>query len=155
MKIFSIIRAPSLVLLLVFFGSMLVIYPQDSSIKRCSIPKGIGGKYKRSFATRLATGKTSIDVVIKPKHFTREYLLEFAKRIRAEYCNEKILHVSIFDNERAITGAGYVWIITAGAVEKRRGTYLLDRNTGEEAIEYGSEPGKPIDEIRIDLSKTR
>lgn len=129
-------------------------FGQEQKIQKCPVPEGIGGKYKIIFETRtLGEPKRIIlDVVVNSKNYTKEYLTEFAKRIKAEYCNENYLSVNIFDNKKAIRIWYENFIVSEKRSEERRGTYLLDKQTDYEVVEFSTRPGNPINEVRIELS---
>ena len=148
---FRITALISLVLLTTF-----VCAAQNEKIQKCSVPKGVGGKYKLIFEARpLGEPKTVlVDVVIKPKNFTKQYMTEFAERVKAEYCNEDWVGIAIFDSKKAQLGWHYDFVISGGKVERRRGTYLLERKIGREGIEFSTKPGNPINEVRIELKSS-
>lgn len=131
-------------------------FAQVQKIQKCSVVKGIGGKYKLVNESRpLGTFKeVLLHVVIKPANFNQDYLTEFAKRIKAEYCNEETVTVNIFDNRKAVDWL-YDYVNTGGKVDKRRGTYLLSRKTDKETIEFSTKPDNPINEVRIELFKPK
>lgn len=151
MKIRIVVLA-SLILCVSFVSSA-----QDQKIKKCSVPKEMKGKYKLALEARPLgeSKKIILDVVIKPKNFTKEYMTEFVNRIRAEYCNEDIISLAIFDNKKSVQNWYRNFATSGKKIDEKRGTYLLNRKTGEEGIEYSTKAGNPINEVRIELSKTK
>jgi hypothetical protein len=135
----------------IILGFCLTVPAQTSKIKTCSVKGLKGGNYKLLSAAYTATEPKELllDVSVKPKNFTKEYMAAVARRIRKTHCNERYVSVAIFDSKKAHIGWHYAWMISGGKIDRRRGTYLLDRNAGEEAIEFSSEPGKPPNEVRI------
>ena len=127
----------------------------QQKIEKCLLPTGVGGKYKLFVASRpLETNKEILlQVIVKPKNFTKDYMTKFAERVKSEYCNEEIIAVNIFDSKKSLLGWHYDYVVTGGKVDRRRGTYLLDKRKSEEAIEFSAKPGNPINEVRIELSE--
>lgn len=123
--------------------------------KKCKTSGKVGGKYKFLFSIRNSTiedKSLSIFIVIKPENINKQYLLEFVKRIRQEYCNESSIVVQIFeDKKNAGTFTVEYYAINKIADEGYRGAYVLDRDTGLEGLRFSTKRGNPIDEIRIEL----
>jgi hypothetical protein len=126
----------------------------QSSVE-CNISTPSGGKYKKVFQARKPkfSDEVLLDVVINPKNFSNDYLTDFIKRIKRDYCLEKVVGVSIFENERDSIGWFSDFITSQGKIDRRRGTFVLDRTCGKENLEYSTARGRPIDEVKIDNSK--
>ena len=143
------------------FSSILFVcsvsFAQQQEIEKCPVSKETSGKYKLFTASRpLETYKqVLLQIIVKPKNFTKEYMTEIAKRIKTEYCKEEIVMLNIFDSKKSLLGWHYDYVVTGGKTDRRRGTYLLNRKTGEEAIEFSTKSGNPINEIRIELSNPK
>jgi hypothetical protein len=140
-------------LYIIILLTSLSSFAQEKEVNKCSVPKSNGGKYKIASESRLVgkSGEIILEIVIKPKNFTKEYMTEAAKRIRAEYCNDDVLYVSIFDSEKAIRGWHLDWMESKGKIDRRRGVYLLNKRTEEEIIEFSTQPGNPINEVKLTL----
>jgi len=120
--------------------------------KKCSVPKGIGGKYKlvsESYASSIPR-EVHLEVVIKPENFTKEYLTKFRKRIKAKYCNPDYIFAVIFDNEEA--AVKHYDSITA-KMDSWRANYIFDRPLGEDNITFSTKPGNSNKEIVIDFNE--
>lgn len=130
--------------------------PTEQQPKKCAIPKKLGGKYKLVSIGHSVEGPLTLGlrVVVKPENFSREYMLQFAQRVKLEYCNEQRITVVIFDDYLAAKSARIVvdYLVGRDAAPELRGFYSLDRTTGEEGIQFSTVRGKPADEIVIDLS---
>lgn len=145
-------RFISLTFLILSFS--LVSIAQETEIQKCAVPKNIDGKYKLAAEVRpLGEPKRlHVYVVVKPKNFTKEFMTELAKRLKSVYCNEDAIYVTIFDSKEKITGWFHDYVLSGRKVDKRRGTYLIDRNESKETIEFSTKSGNPIDEVRIDFT---
>lgn len=139
-------------LLLVSFFS---VFGQKTEVKKCSVPKGIDGKYKliSEVYTYGEAKHLLIEVAIKPKNFNRKYMIEFVKRIRAIYCNENSIYLSIFDNKKDQLGAVHDLFMSNGKVDRRRGSYSFEKKTNEEILEFSLKKGNPRNEVKIDFNQ--
>ena len=130
-------------------------FAQQQKVEKCFVPRNVRAKYQLVVEARpIGEAKTIIlDVVVKPKNFTKEYMTKFANRIKTEYCSDDVITLQIFDNEASVRkwyGDFREGVKTADG--ERRGMYYLNRKTGEETIEYSTKLGNPINEVRIELS---
>lgn len=120
--------------------------------KKCSVPKGTGGEYKlvsESYASSIPR-EVHLEVVIKPENFTKGYLTEFRKRIKAKYCNPDYIFAEIFDNEEAAVPK---YDPMAARIDSRRALYVFDRPMGTDRIEFSTEPGNSNKETVIDFNE--
>jgi len=89
-------------------------------------------------------------ISIDPHSFSGAELAALARRVKADYCLERRLVVSILDNydvARAFAPTTEkVWF-----QKYWRGIYFLDLPSGEEWIEFSTRPERPRDEVRISL----
>ena len=123
-------------------------------IEKCTVKHLPGGKY-RVFSEFHVIGKTDellLDVILKPKDFTKEFMRDFADRVKKTYCNENVISVQIFDDKKAAIGADYDFVVSHGEIDRRRGTYYLNRTNGKDAVEFSRKRGSPVNEVRIDFS---
>jgi hypothetical protein len=115
-----------------------------------------GGKYKVN-SSSPSSGKRGLmlSIVVKPKNFNREYMLQVAQRIKSEYCSEKEIIAVIFDDRKLDNlGALPGDFPEPKDIEKvRRGYYSLDKAKSEEGIEFSTKRGNPTTEVEIDLTK--
>ena len=122
---------------------------------KCKITKHSGGKYDLLYLSRNNEDPKTLFVFvkIKSKNINRKYLLQFVKRVREQYYNEKNIIVEIFDDDE---NAGYHSVMefkTKKVVaDGYRGEYSLFRDKSMEELTYSEIKGNPIDEIRIKLS---
>ncbi|MGH9929016.1 MAG: hypothetical protein ACREA9_07285 [Pyrinomonadaceae bacterium] len=84
------------------------------------------------------------DVSVEPRYFTREPMAALARQLNADFCNEKRIQVVIMDDYRAATEWDPVHLSTWYAPAER-GSYYLDRVTGEEHIEFSTRRGRGMD----------
>ncbi|MFZ1699697.1 MAG: hypothetical protein WBO10_00090 [Pyrinomonadaceae bacterium] len=131
---------------------MIVLISNGQSLeKKCTESKQDGKDFSVVFEARTSDGSKELilDVVLKPKNFTREKLVDFSIWVKAKYCHNDVIGVSLFDNKTAAVGWHRDLMLSGGRLDKRRGTYSLNRSKNEERIEFSSANGKPIDEIVI------
>lgn len=139
-------------------GTMFVLsllsFAQEQNIKKCKVPKSTGGKYTLSSESRPIgrSDEVIVDVIVKPGHFNTSFMNEFGKRIKATYCHENVILLSIFDSKTDIVGWNYDWVLSQGKDDRRRGTYLFDRKAAKDAVEFSTKKGNPINEVRIDFT---
>ena len=94
-------------------------------------------------------------ISVTPEDFTRERMTQLARQLNHDYAGQQKLDVSIFDNEtvaRNVVPAGAHYVDFKAA---ERGVYHLDRAKGSEYIHFSSKPGRPSNEIKINLGRTR
>lgn len=135
--------------LLLFLCFCNLCIAQDT---KCSVPQGTGGKYKllsEDYASSIPR-EVVLEVVIKPENFTKEYLTEFRKRIKAKYCDPDYIVVSIYDNEGA---AVRVYDSITAQLDSKRASYIFDRPMGTDIIKFSTKPGNSNQEIVIDFNK--
>jgi hypothetical protein len=123
-------------------------------VQKCDV-SAAAGRYKVIFATRPNSvgSEVLLDVVISPKNFNRSFMNDFVRRIRATFCKEDTISISLFDSEKAAKGWHYIYMISKGQTDSRRGTYMFNRRSGKEALEFSTKPGNPIDEVKMELSE--
>lgn len=100
----------------------------------------------------------SLRVVIRDnKKYNRTDMLKFAENIKARFCNEENISVVIFDdkkaldeNSRAVTDYLLYQTIAPGL----RGFYSFNRKTGYEGIQFSTKRENPLDEVKIEISKS-
>jgi hypothetical protein len=97
-------------------------------------------------------GTLFLAIGIDPGRFTRADLIALARRVKADYCQERRLVVSILDNYNAARAyapsSEKVWF-----QRYWRGVYFLDLTSGEEWIEFSTTPDRPRNEVRINLAQ--
>lgn len=142
---------------IILFSVCFSVVGQKQKIETCSAKNLKGGEYKLiSVIYPVNTPhKVVLDIWIKPKNFTKEYMTKLATRLRATYCNEDYISVSIFDNKKDQLGSGHDFIISGGKINRSRGYYWLNKKTGEEGISFSTKPGNPIDEVKIIFSEPK
>ncbi|HEY0727602.1 MAG TPA: hypothetical protein VGD38_05985 [Pyrinomonadaceae bacterium] len=94
-------------------------------------------------------------ISIAPEDFTRDRMTQLAKQLNQDFADRQKVAVSIFDNETVaqnVVPAGSHYVDFKAA---ERGVYHLDRAKGSEYIHFSSKPGRPSNEIKINLGRTR
>lgn len=91
-------------------------------------------------------------VGISPRHFSRDDMVALARRIKQDFCQEQRLNVSFFDNPQAARDF-FPTSETEWFQKHWRGTYLLDRCSGMESINFSTAPNNPRDEVKINLGE--
>lgn len=86
----------------------------------------------------------SAQVSVEPRYFTRESMAALARQLNADFCNEKRIQVIIVDDYRAATEWDPVHLSNWYAPAER-GSYYLDRLSGEEHIEFSTRRGRGMD----------
>lgn len=149
-----------LMLIAIFFGDNKITPAQTNKgklapPKKCKVSGNVGGKYKFLFSSRNSTTESkalSVFVVIKSPNINKQFLLDFVKRIRQEYCNEPNILVEIFDDRKyAGTFAVTYYLINKVADVGYRGEYILYKDIALEGLRFSTKRGSPIDEITIEL----
>ena len=143
------------VLLLMAFGLFGSYLAAGQTVNECKVTKSLGGKFKIVSQARPvgSTDELSLNVVIKPKNFTDQFLRDFMRRVDEMFCNEMYVGVAIFDREKDSVGWFYDYVTSERRVDRRRGVYILDRSCGKYSLGYSSAKGRPIDEFEIENSK--
>lgn len=80
-------------------------------------------------------------------------MVKLAHQLKQDYADERLLRVEILDDQNIADNyipAGDMYRLFNRA---KRGTYVLNRNTGKEYIEFSTTHGKPINEVKVDLGK--
>ena len=118
--------------------------------KKCSVPKGTGGQYKilsEDYASSEPR-ELHLEVLIPPENFTKEYLTELRKRVKARYCYPEYIYVAIYDSEQLARRRD------SFSLDRQRGLYVFDKPMRTDNIKFSSKPGiwNPP-EIIIDFSK--
>ena len=94
-------------------------------------------------------------ISIAPEDFSRERLTQLARQLNNDYPNEKKLDASIFDSETTalnVLPAGPEYTLFKKA---ERGLYHLDRAKGVEYLHFSTKPGRPSNEIKLNLTRRR
>lgn len=112
-------------------------------------------EYKVGRVIRSSNEPHEVTVIISidPKYFVNDEMLKLAHQLKQEFADVRLLRVEILDDQNIADNyvpAGDMYRLFNKA---KRGTYVLNRNTREEHIEFSTAHGKPIDEVKIDLSK--
>ena len=128
---------------------------QTKTEKKCKSEIS-GGKYKWSGIAPLLKEPDYLFgyILVKPKEVERNFMIQFAKRLKSEYCNAEKFQVIIFDDRKyAIPSSMQDYISSKGKIILMRGFYSFDRATGKDILEFSTKLGNPTTEIQIDLSK--
>jgi hypothetical protein len=119
-----------------------------------SSPKlqGITYKIAASTVVRAKYNKRIIWISIEPEDFTRDKMLLLARLINNDFPDEPRIYAVIFDSE--ITARNYNPAGGSYYVSKKleRGEYYLDRIKGRGQINFSSQRGNSVGEIKITLS---
>jgi hypothetical protein len=109
-----------------------------------AIPYKIGGSM-RSRIERI------LWIVIEPESFTRDKMVMLASQLNQDFPDERRIYAVFFDSETAARNydpAGGSYPISK---KLERGQYYLDRVRGRESINFSSQRGNSVDEIKITL----
>jgi len=120
---------------------------------KCKVPKKIGGNYKlvsEDYASSIPR-EVHLKVVIKPENFTKEYLTEFRKRVKAKYCNPDYIFAEIFDSEEA--AVKHYGSITA-EMNSWRANYIFDKPLGKDIVTFSTKQGNSNQKAVIDFNKS-
>jgi hypothetical protein len=96
--------------------------------------------------------KVFIFISIEPESFVRDNMLALARKLNEAYSWEKRVLVIILDDYDAVRRSSPINNRELYE-EAKRGYYYIDRTTGEEYIQFSTERGKPLDEVKINLGK--
>ncbi len=96
---------------------------------------------------------SSMIISVEQQQFIRSDMIALARRINCDYSDRAKFVVYILDDYNIAStllpvGGAYTTFERA-----RRGTYFIDRSTGEEYIEFSTTRKKPKNEIRINLGR--
>ena len=94
-------------------------------------------------------------ISIAPEDFSRERMTQLARQLNHDYPDEKKLDASIFDSETTalnVLPAGHEYTLFKKA---ERGLYHLDRAKGVESLHFSTKPGRPSNEIKLNLTRRR
>lgn len=135
----------------------LLIFPTYGfSLKHDSSPnteiQSIKYKTMASMRTREKRSVLILWIVIEPTDFVRDRMLLLAHQLNQDFPNEQRIYAVIFDSEdwaRHYNPAGGSYYISK---KLERGEYNLDRLKGRESINYSSQRGNSVDEIKITVS---
>ena len=97
--------------------------------------------------------EVTVIISVDPKYFVRDTMVKLAHQLKQDFADAQLLRVEILDDQNIADNyvpAGDMYRLFNKA---KRGTYVLNRNTQKEHIEFSTAHGKPIDEVKIDLSK--
>lgn len=131
-------------LIFIYFGNLF-----GQNAEPCKVSKNLGGKYKLVFGETSVVKEKKIfflQIKLKPKNFTREYLLQTAQRIGETYCNENVIRAEILDSSDK---RRFDDLTPAPAFSPAtKAVYNLDKTAGKESIQLVSND-KVVDEIVI------
>lgn len=96
--------------------------------------------------------EVTVIISVDPKYFVRDTMVKLAHQLKQDYADTQLLRVEILDDQNIADN-----YVPAGDMYRKfnkakRGTYMLNRNTGKEHLEFSTAHGKPIGEVKIDLS---
>lgn len=136
----------SFLFLLLIAVSFTNLFAQKSL---CKASQNLGGKYKIVYGeTSVVEGKEIffLKIKLKPKNFTKEYLLQTAQRIKETYCNEIIINTEIMDgsDKRAFDDLTPPPVFSPAT----KALYSMNKITGKELIQFVSND-RVVDEIVI------
>ncbi|MCA1579374.1 MAG: hypothetical protein LC794_18670 [Acidobacteria bacterium] len=117
--------------------------------------KPVDHKVARTIDSRKEGGGLYLLISVAPEDFVRERMTQLARQLNRDYENESKLIVSIFDNEttaRNVIPAGHQY---SEFKKAERGVYHLDRRKGVEYLHFSTKPGRPSNEIKLNLRRAR
>ena len=111
--------------------------------------------YKIGQSKRISSepGEIYLILSLSPESFTRDQMVELAKRLNKDFHEEQKLSADIVDDEklaRTIIPAGDSYSVL---VARQRGEYYLDRIKGYEYISFSTKRGRPANEIVVNLGR--
>lgn len=94
-------------------------------------------------------------ISIAPEDFVRERMTQLARQLNQDFPDKQKVDVSIFDSETVAKN-----VIPAGHhyeefKKAERGVYHLDRAKGSEYIQFSTKPGRPSNEVKVNLGRSR
>jgi hypothetical protein len=123
------------------------------SLPKQTVEESKPSEYKVGQVIRNSTEPYDVTVFIStnPKHFVRDEMIRLARQLNSDFSKEQILVVEILDDD--YTASNYLPVANEYTIfnKARRGLYRLNRIKGEEYIEFSTERGKPLNEVRIKL----
>lgn len=114
-----------------------------------------GGEYKLLWKSRTIRGENRLllHILVKPKNVKRDYLIQLTKRVKSEYCNERKILVVIFDDRKMAEKFHRTDYFLSKNKIIERGYYQIDKEKGEELLEFSTKRGNPTTDVKIDLSE--
>ena len=111
-------------------------------------------KIGQSFLTLEDVPMLIVQVSIQSKAFNRSDMIELVKELKARFPDQPKLFARVFDSyPSAKSFVPHPHSRTYVRDNKSlRGYYSLDRKSGKEYIQFSSAPGKPRDEVEIELT---
>lgn len=96
---------------------------------------------------------TGLRIVLEPKDFKEEKLVQLTSLLKAKYCREQEISVVLFDDSTVAKEADVVVDELAGSrkVPELRGFYSFNRKTGKEEMSFSRIRGNPPDEVLLRL----
>jgi hypothetical protein len=97
--------------------------------------------------------EVSVIISVDPKYFIRDTMVKLARQLKEDFADERLLRVEILDDQNIADNYIPAGPMYRSFYKAKRGTYVLNRNTGRERLEFSTARGKPTNEVKIDLSK--
>ncbi len=118
--------------------SVTIVFSQNMKSEKpieCRSKLTVHGKFRTAFiGSAGAGGLFSIDLIVVPENQTDENYLAIANHLKAKYCKEDYMAVSMYDdrNHKKLSGIPQPDRPIGGYP---RALYLINRTTGEEVLE--------------------
>jgi hypothetical protein len=108
--------------------------------------------YKISLSMRSLVSRI-LWIVVDPESFTRDKMSMLARQLNKDFPDEPRIYAVFFDSEIAARNYDPVGGTYYISKKLERGQYYLDRVKGRESINFSTQRGNPVDEIKITLGK--
>lgn len=144
---------------LIFIPAFLNVNAQENAkeIKECKVKSKEKIKYKlisigRSIREPFITG---LRIVVKDKYYNKEDMTQLSKIIKARYCNEENIAVTIFDEAKTAKIADIIIKHLSGEriTPEIRGFYTLERENNIEKLSFSKKRGNSATEVSLQLTK--
>lgn len=128
-----------------------LIAPQPSPSPSAQQAEVIKYEVGRVIRSSNEPHEVTIIISLDSQNFVRERMIKLAHQLKEDFADAERLRVEILDDPNIANNyvpAGDMYRLFNRA---KRGTYVLNRNTREEHIEFSTARGRAIGEIKIDL----
>lgn len=112
-------------------------------------------KIARMLIGMKETEEIFLVISIAPEDLNRDRMTQLAKQLNHDFADRQRVDISIFDNETLaenLVPAGSHYVDFKAA---ERGVYHLDRAKGVEYITFSTRRGRPSNEVKINLGRSR
>jgi hypothetical protein len=91
-------------------------------------------------------------ISVESDQFKKEQMIALARQLKRDFCKEARFSAIIFDDYNAARHVTYL-SVTKDMEKAQRGLYHIDRAKNEEYVQFSTARSKPMNEVKIDLTK--